>query len=427
MCMARARTSWIPVAAVLVASAIGPRLAAQSPPAPQQVVFPVLAAVPNTEPVKSLDCVITRQPASPVSAVAWSPDGKLLATGGYQEVLIWDLTNAALLKRLGTGQLGDAIPALVFSADGSVLVVAEGVPYGAGAVKLFDIAAGQVAVAFAEPHDATLCLALSPDGKWLAGAGVDGVVRIWDMAERKFVAEMKGHSDWVRRVAFSADGKFLASSGNDRSALVWEVGTWARVTELRENDPVLGVAFSPDAQFVLLAVAGTYDKILRLRRRDNGQVVRDLVNLIQTVPLDAVWHAPGNRVYVPCSDKTAKVYDGGNWGQVANFAGHDAWVYRAVVSADAARLATASADGTVKLWSVADGRLLATLMQLSPRSDQWCIMTSAGYLATSLPEAIAWRAVGLTMPPDQIGPLLQNLELVKQGLAGGAVAAPALQ
>ena len=233
----------------------------------------------------------------------------------------------------------------------------------------------RVVAAFLEPQDATLCLALSPDGKWLAGAGVDGVVRVWTWTRRNSSREMKGHADWVRSVAFSADGKFLASSGNDRVALVWEVGTWNRLTELRENDPVLGVAFSPDAQFLLLAVAGTNDKVLRLRRRDNGQVVRD-VNLIQTVPLDVVWHAASNRVYVPCSDKTAKVYDGGSWGQVvncagetnwvywligimtgrqsvvANNAGHGDWVYRVAVSADGTKLATAGADGKVKLWSV---------------------------------------------------------------------------
>jgi WD40 repeat protein len=198
------------------------------------------------------------------------------------------------------------------------------------------------------------------------------------------------------------------------------------MTELRENDPVFGVAFSPDTQFVLVALAGTNDKLLRLRRRDNGQVARDL-NLIETAPLDVVWHASSNRVAVPCSDKTAKVYDGGSWGQTANLAGHGGWVYRAVLSGDGAKLATASADGAVKLWSVGDGRLLATLLQLAPRSDQWCIVTPAGYLTTSAPAALQWRAVGLTMPPDQIGPLLQNAELVKQGLAGGAVAAPALQ
>ena len=118
--------------------------------------------------------------------------GNLVAAGGYQEVLIWDVTNGALLKRLGTGQLADTISAVVFSADGSLLAVAEGVPYGAGAVKLLDVASGAVVAAFLEPQDATLCLALSPDGKWLAGAGVDGVVRVWSMDEKKLARRCGG-------------------------------------------------------------------------------------------------------------------------------------------------------------------------------------------------------------------------------------------
>ena len=418
-------------------------------PGPPTVAVPVLSAVPSAEPPKTLDCIVPCGPTAPVSAVAWSPDGHLVAAGGYQEVLIWDVTNGALLKRLGTGQLADTIAAVVFSADGSLLAVAEGVPYGAGAVKLLDVASGGVVAAFVEPQDATLCLALSPDGKWLAGAGVDGVVRVWSMDEKKLAKEMRGHLGWVRSVAFSPDGKFLASAGHDRAALVWEVGSWNRLSELRENDPLLGVAFSPDAQFLVLAVAGANDKVLRVKRRDNGQLVRD-VNLIQTVPLDVVWNASSNRVCVPCSDKTAKVYDGGSWGQVvncagetnwvywligimtgrqsvvANNAGHGDWVYRVAVSADGTKLATAGADGKVKLWSSADGRLLATLVQLAPRSDQWVVMTSAGYLATSSPTAIQWRVTGFSMTPEQISALLQNAELVKQVLAGGAVPPPTM-
>ncbi|MHB8970143.1 MAG: WD40 repeat domain-containing protein [Pirellulaceae bacterium] len=437
------------VASVLVVAVFACSALAQTPEAasaPQPVAPPVASA----EPVRSLDCVVSCGPTTPMAAVAWSPDGKLVAAGGYQEVLIWDVANGALLKRLGTGQLADTISAVVFSADGSLLAVAEGVPYGAGAVKLLDVAAGGVIAAFLEPQDATLCLTLSPDGKWLAGAGVDGVVRVWSMDEKKLAGEMRGHAGWVRGVAFSADGKLLASAGRDRVAIVWEVGTWNRLSELRENDPLLGVAFSPDAQFLILAVAGVNDKVLRWRRRDNGQVVRD-VNLIQTVPLDVVWNASSNRVYVPCSDKTAKVYDGGNGGQVvncagetkgiyglieitagrqtvvANNAGHGDWVYRVAASADGTKLATAGADGKVKLWSAADGRLLATLLQLTPRTDEWIVLTTAGYLATSSPAALQWRVTGFTMPPEQVSALLLNAELVKQVLAGGAVTAPSIQ
>jgi len=404
-------------------------LSAQPPTAvsqKQSLVLPVLAAIPNADPARSLDAVISFGPPIPTSALACNGDGTLLASGGYQEVLIWDLLNGVLQKRLGPGQLSDAIGAVAFNRDGRLLAVAEGTPYGSGGVKLFDVESGQIAATVLESHDTTLCLAWSPDGKWLAAAGVDAVVRVWSVDENKLVAEVKGHSDWVRSLCSVRTASCSPVPATTARHACGEVGTWNRSTELRESDPICGVALSPDSQFLVLAVVGANDKVLRLRRRDNGQVARD-VNLVTTAPLDVVWNAQNNRVYVPCSDNTARIYDGGNWGQVANCMGHSDWVYRMATVGDASRVATTSADGTVKLWSAADGRLLATLIQLAPRTDEWLIMTSAGYMATSTPAAIQWRSAGLTMPPDQISSLLQNSELVKQALAGAAVAAPAIE
>ena len=112
--------------------------------------------------------------------------------------------------------------------------------------------------------------------------------------------------------------------------------------------------------------------------------------------------------------RAIKVFDGGNGNLVANLVGHAGWVDRVAVSPDGARLASASADGTVKLWSVADGRLLATLVQLTPRTDEWLIMSSAGYLATSSPSVLQWKASGLTTPPAGLTTLLQNADLSRR-------------
>ena len=389
-------------------------------------MLPVLAAVPNADPVRSLDASSLSDRQRRCPRWPWSGDGRLLAAGGYQEVLIWDLANGVLQKRLGTGQVSDTISALAFTGDGRLLAVAEGVPYGAGAVKLFDVESGQVAAVFVEPHDATLCLALSPDSKWLAAAGVDTVVRVWSVDEKKLVAELKGHSDWVRSVCFSADGKLLASAGNDSAALVWDVGTWNRLTELRENDPV---CWSRVESRLAVRDAG---------RRRQGR---------QSTASPPARQRPGGPRPEPRPDCTAgrrlerpeqpslravqrqDRQDLRRWqlGTSGQLLGHSDWVYRMATVGDASKIATASGDGTVKLWSAADGRLLATLIQLTPRTDEWLIMTASGYLATSSPAAIQWRTAGLTMTPEQFGPLLQNTELVKQALSGTAVAAPAIQ
>jgi WD40 repeat protein len=231
---------------------------------------------------------------------------------------------------------------------------------------------------------------------------------------------MKEHTDWIDKVVFSPDGKFLASAGEDRTALIWEVGTWKRLARLEEKDPVRGAAFSPDGQFLLLALAGASDQMIRLRKRVDGELAR-ATDLGAAVPGDVLWSPTTNRILVPCSDATVKVFDGGNGNLVANLTGHATWVDRVAVRPDGARIASASADGTVKLWNAADGRLLATIVQLTPRTDEWLIMSSSGYLTTSSPSILQWKASGLTAPSAKLTTLLQNAELVKKALSGTAV------
>jgi len=400
---------------------------AQSPPAPKKQAWSVslLAAPPGAKGGRSLEYAFPCGPPLPLAAVAFSPDGKLLAGGGYQEVLVWDLANAKLLKRLGVGQIGETVHAAAFHKDGRLLAVAHGTPQGPAAVTLFDVESGQPAASFQEPKDAIFSLAFSPDGNWLAGGGVDATLYVWNVAEKKNAAALKGHGDWIFGVAFSADGKLLASGGADKAALVWEVGSWKRLATVPDSETLVGVALSPDGQFLALAVAGADDRSLHLRRRDNGELARR-VDIGLAAPLDVLWPAKGNRVYVPCSDKTVKVFDAGNWNLLANLAGHTDWVYRAALSADGTKLASASADGSLRLWLPAEARPLATLVQLAPRSDQWLIATPPGYFAASTAAAIQWKAAGIATPPDKLIGIFQNLDLVKQGLGGGKLAAPAV-
>jgi WD40 repeat protein len=280
-------------------------------------------------------------------------------------------------------------------------------------------------VAFEEPKDAVLAVAFSPDGRLLAAGGVDGLARVWDAEAQKFISELPGHTDWVLSTAFSADGKFLVTSSADRTARIWETGTWKPVAKFDQTESVNGASFGPGAELAAVAVAGPTERMVRLRRRDNAQLAI-AIDLGAAGPLGVLWAPAGNRLYVPLSDNTIRVYDPSNGGHVATLAGHTDWVDGVALSPDGAMLASASADGTVKLWHTGESRLLATLVQVAPRTDEWLVLASPGYLAGSALGAVQFNAANLTMPADQILAAVQNAELVKKVLGGEKLPPPAV-
>jgi WD40 repeat protein len=404
-------------------------LHAQSSPVgvPQKhpLAFPIGIAAPAVQPPASLECVVDFGPAAPIAAVAFSPDGKTLAVGGYQEVLLWDLANAKLAKRVGVGQLGNVVRTLAFRKDGRSLVVGEGSPRGLGGVKVLDLQTGQLAASLPDPRDVVSSLGLSPDGKLVAVGGADRLVHVWNLDDKKLLTAIKEHGARISGASFSADGKFLATAGTDKSLRVWEVGSWKLLSTMEQTEIVHAAAFNPDGSLLALAVGGPDDRAIHIRRRDNSQEVRVLDTGLG-LPLDICWVAAGNRIFAACSDKTVKVFDA-NGGLVANLSGHSDWVYCVAASPDGTKLASGSADGTVKLWNVADGRLLATFVQISPRTEQWLIVTPPGYLATSAAGALQWRPKNLKTPPDKLASLLQNPDLLRQTIAGAKTAPPAVQ
>ncbi|HUT11386.1 MAG TPA: hypothetical protein VMY42_12875 [Thermoguttaceae bacterium] len=164
---------------------------------------------------------------------------------------------------------------------------------------------------------------------------------------------------------------------------------------------------------------------LQQRRADNLNYTR-LFYMPGVAPLDVRWDVKENLIYAACSDGTVRVFDG-NGRALATLAGHQDWVYCVALSADGTRVASGSGDGTVKLWNTADNKLLATLVQLSPRAEDWLIVTDQGYLATSSPGEIQWKTANVKTPVDQITAVLEKPELVQKAIAGEKNDAPALE
>jgi len=422
----------------LVGQAAAP--ASEIVPRKREVSIPIVLASSRAKRAASLECVVTTGPEIPLSALAFSSDGKVLAAGGYKEVLIWDLANASLSKRIGAGQISSFVRALTFGNDERLLAVGEGNPCGCGVVRIFDIETGEQTLSFQEPKDVIYALDVSADGKLLTAGGADSHVYIWNLEDKKLVWDICEHSDWIFGVSFSPDGKFLATGGADRTSQVWEVGTWKSVVKMQQSGTVKDLAFSPDGALLAVAVGGPNDRVVRIQNRDNPRQTSQMATGAG-MPLDVVWTAKPNRLYVSCSDNTVKIFDMAKRRLAATLSGHKDWVYAIALSPDGTRIASACADGTVKLWDAANNRLLATLLQLSPGSDDWLIITAQGYLATSTGGVLQWKttpALGsrkagslagasLTTQPSELTDRFLDPESVRAVLAGKNVAPPAIQ
>lgn len=159
----------------------------------------------------------------PVTALASSPAGTLLASSGYHEVLLWDLPSGQLAGRIGN--VAQRVYGLAFHADGRRLAVAAGTPGRMGEVKLFDVDTGRLINDLWFAADAMFDVAWSPDGHRLAAAGAEGAIVILDVDDADGTIVIADHSDWVQQIAWSPGGEWLVSASRDQTAKLFEAAT----------------------------------------------------------------------------------------------------------------------------------------------------------------------------------------------------------
>ena len=192
-----------------------------------------------------------------VSAVAWSPDGKTLASGSSDKtVKLWDLATGKLFATL-QGHT-ETVYSVAWSPDGKT--VASG--SFDKTVKLWESATGKLLATLQGHTGAVESVAWSPDGKILASGSRDETVRLWESVTGKLLATLQGHTDSVRKVAWSPDGKTVASGSSDKTVKLWESATGKLLATLQgHTGKVYSVAWSPDGNTL---ASGSADKTVRL-------------------------------------------------------------------------------------------------------------------------------------------------------------------
>ena len=294
--------------------------------------------------------------SSEVDAVAWSPDGKRIASGSRDTtVQVWDAsTGSNVLTYTGHSFYGvNAIydvNAVVWSPDGKHIASGG----DDKTVQVWDAITGKKVLTYTGHSYRVRAVAWSPDGKRIASGRDDGTVQVWNAAGGDSVATTGanvftywGHSDRVDAVVWSPDGKRIASGSDDSTVQVWDATTGGNVLTYKgHSNGVDAVAWSPDGKRI---ASGSYDGTVQVWDATTGGNVFTYTSHAYAVNAVA-WSPDGKYIASGDGDNTVQVWDAITGKKVLTYRGHSAWVNAVIWSPYGGWIASGGADNTVQVW-----------------------------------------------------------------------------
>ncbi len=150
-----------------------------------------------------------------INALAFTANSRTLASGSDDGTIrVWDTNAGTQISSLPSSK----VRSLAFSVDGKILASGS-----TDQIQLWDITSGKQLISLEGQNESVTDLEFSPDNKILTSGSRDGMIQLWDISTGKLLASLRGHTCWVTNLAFSSDGKILASGDSDGAIFIWNV------------------------------------------------------------------------------------------------------------------------------------------------------------------------------------------------------------
>ncbi|AKV67221.1 serine/threonine-protein kinase [Microcystis panniformis] len=307
--------------------------------------FPVTPQllISDLSSLRFLDKTLTGH-SNVVWSVAYSPDGRYLASGSWDKTIkIWEVATGKQLRTL-TGH-SDWVRSVVYSPDGRYLASGS----WDKTIKIWEVATGKELRTLTGHSREVMSVVYSPDGRYLASGSDDDTLTIWEVATGKQLRTLTGHSLFVMSVVYSPDGRYLASGNDDKTIKIWEVATGKQLRTLTgHSDWVRSVVYSPDGRYL---ASGSWDKTIKIWEVATGKELRTLTGHSREV-MSVVYSPDGRYLASGSDDNTIKIWEVATGKELRTLTGHSDVVISVVYSPDGRYLASGSGDNTIKIWRV---------------------------------------------------------------------------
>lgn len=289
-----------------------------------------------------------------LAAPVWAQNRPIVTGVGTLKLSLWDATSLKHLRDLEGHKA--AVACIAWSRDGKLLATAAN-DYK---VRIYDAKSGELQQTLEGNKSLITALAFSADGKTLASAGYDNSVRLWSAAGESLGA-LEGHSAPVRALAWAPAGGVLASGGDDQTVLMWRVGNPQPTRKILIHQNIFSLGFTSVNKALVLA-CGTADENLQVLNAGSGQLIGVLKQSGSPPTVTSVtWLPGGGLLFAGRGNYTAQLWDVGQQKTVHNMLAGAAVQYTAQASSGATLIA-GSADRTVRFWDAGDGKLRGTIL-----------------------------------------------------------------